>query len=142
MTTLDVPIGGGVNATAPILEVKVPATYRLQVTNVFGCETKQDFTLLEGCEPRIYIPDAMNVNYLPNSQFEIRAFHILNPLLKIYNRWGEVVYETDNLDIRWDGRVNGRVHSPTLYPYILFYDAEDFPERGRLKEVGSVWVFQ
>ena len=141
-TTAGVSLGGGFDATAPILEVKVPATYVLEVENRFKCKAKDQITLTEGCEPRIYIPEAMNVNYVPNSEFKIIAFHIVNPLLKIYDRWGEIVYETENLDIRWDGRVNGRVHSPTLYPYILFYDAEDFPERGRQKETGAVWVFQ
>jgi gliding motility-associated-like protein len=142
MTIFDVPLGGGIDATAPILEVKVPATYRLQIENVFGCQAKSEFKLEEGCEPRIYIPDAINVSYTPNSELTVRAFHISNPNLKVYDRWGEVVFETENLDIRWDGRINGQVHPSTLYQYILQYNARDFPDRGRLKETGGVWVFQ
>ncbi|MBN1117598.1 MAG: gliding motility-associated C-terminal domain-containing protein [Bacteroidales bacterium] len=40
--------------------------------------------------------------------------------MKIFNRYGQLVYNTDNPDIRWDGRnkMTGRIVSPGVYYYI------------------------
>jgi PKD repeat protein len=138
-TALDVPINGG--STDSFLIVIAPSLYKLEVENNFGCITKDDVTAVEGCEPRVFIPEA----FTPigqNPKFKVEYAHIDEVNLKIFNRWGELVFETENLDDQWDGRVKGRIQAPTVYPYILTYKAIDFPDRGVLKEIGSVWVLK
>ena len=41
--------------------------------------------------------------------------------MKIYNRWGELVFETDNIDESWDGinQRNGERALPGVYLYVV-----------------------
>ncbi|WP_162628229.1 PKD domain-containing protein [Arcticibacterium luteifluviistationis] len=138
-TAAGVPLGG--NASDSIQEVIAPSVYTLEVENNFGCFTEDDIEVVEGCEPRVFFPNA----FTPigaNPKFKVQYAYLDDVNLKVFNRWGELVFETDNLDIQWDGRVKGKIQAPTLYPYVLTYKALDFPERGFLKEIGSVWVLK
>ena len=40
--------------------------------------------------------------------------------MKIFNRWGIQVYETEDPDINWDGKISGtdRLVAPGVYYYI------------------------
>lgn len=40
--------------------------------------------------------------------------------MKIYNRWGNLVFQTDDPDINWDGRYmgNGKLLAPAVYYYV------------------------
>jgi gliding motility-associated-like protein len=138
-TALDVPINGG--SYDSFLVVIAPSLYKLEVENNFGCQTKVDVTAVEGCEPRVFFPEAFSpIGF--NPKFKVEYANIKEPNLKIFNRWGEIVYETNDLDITWDGTVRGKIQAPTVYPYVLTYKAVDFPDRGILKEIGSVWVLK
>jgi gliding motility-associated-like protein len=39
--------------------------------------------------------------------------------IKIYDRWGEKVFESGDLDFQWDGRYRGRLEEPGVYVYEL-----------------------
>lgn len=141
-TAAGVPLGG--NASDSIQEVIAPSVYTLEVENNFNCSTSDEIEVVEGCEPRVFFPEVFNP-FSPvtqNQSFKIEYAYLDDVNLKVFNRWGELVFETDNLDIKWDGRVKEKIQAPTLYPYVLTYKALDFPERGVLKETGSVWVLK
>ncbi len=54
--------------------------------------------------PNAFSPDGDGINDIFN--FESRF--IVGVRMKIYNRWGELVYQTTNIDQGWDGTVNGK----------------------------------
>ncbi len=141
-TALGVALNG--SATDSIQVVIAPATYILDVENDFECQTSDEIMVVEGCEPIIYIPSALNTQSSvgQNRQLKVIYEHIDNEKLEIFNRWGELVYETQDLELKWDGTVKGKVQSPTLYAYKLSYTSVDFPDRGILTEEGAVWVLR
>ena len=57
---------------------------------------------------------------------------------RIYNRWGEVIFATTNPEQKWDGTYHGTTYPPMLYPYIVTFKSESFPDRGRVVKRGSV----
>lgn len=66
--------------------------------------------------PNVFTPNGDNQNDL--LQPRIRCF-VERVDLKIYNRWGQLVFETDNPDIDWDGRnLNGEDLPAGTYFYI------------------------
>ena len=74
------------------------------------------------CElPPIGIPNAVT----PNDDAENDVFWIRNiwhyPLntLRIYNRWGNLVFEADGYNNTWDGTRNGRDLPDATYYYVL-----------------------
>lgn len=80
--------------------------------------------------PRIFIPDAFN----PDS--EIEKNRIFQPYVSyaspddyifiIYNRWGEKIFETNNTQQGWDGKINNKfTESGTYVYYIKFSTAEN-----------------
>jgi gliding motility-associated-like protein len=41
--------------------------------------------------------------------------------LKVFNRWGQLVFETTNPDIQWDGKnLNGKELADGAYHYICY----------------------
>ena len=40
-------------------------------------------------------------------------------VFRIYNRWGELIFETNNPDTKWDGTFNGKPLNPGVYVYYL-----------------------
>jgi len=56
-----------------------------------------------------------------NDKFEIRHTNIEElGLMRVYNRWGELVFETDNPSFNfWDGTFRGKELNPGVYVYYL-----------------------
>jgi gliding motility-associated-like protein len=59
-----------------------------------------------------------------NDFFEPIKIHQINKIeLKIYNRWGVLLYQTNELPIQWDGTysLNSRKVSAGVYYYVCTY---------------------
>ena len=41
--------------------------------------------------------------------------------IKIYNRWGTMVYHATDKNFRWDGRINGKIYFNMVYNYVIFF---------------------
>jgi gliding motility-associated-like protein len=55
--------------------------------------------------------------------------------LKIYNRWGELVYSSNDINKGWDGTYNGVQVNNGLYTYMLklvFNDKEVKTDKGSI----------
>ncbi len=114
-----------------------------EVTNNYNCMVSRNIKLEQGCEPIIEIPTAITPDGqgpIENETLKVIHHFIERPVLQIFNRWGEQVYETDDLTKEWDGSFKGKIYSPQLYAYVLKYYARDFPHLGEQKKVGSVLV--
>lgn len=40
--------------------------------------------------------------------------------IKIFNRWGTIVYRATDKNFRWDGRINGKIYFNVMYNYVIF----------------------
>ncbi len=67
--------------------------------------------------PNIFTPNGDNINdfYHPKMPY----YFVSHVDMKIFNRWGQLLFETDDPDIMWDGRIqkNNRMVSPGVYYY-------------------------
>jgi gliding motility-associated-like protein len=99
-----------------ILEGLAPGTYHIRV-KVIGCDTLTDSTivLVQDCQieiPNVITPNGDGINdhfYITNIEF------YPNSEIKIYNRWGKKIYESENYQGDWDGDN----HSDGTYFYIF-----------------------
>ena len=41
--------------------------------------------------------------------------------LKVFNRWGELIYTTSDKEAGWDGRLNNRQVQSGIYMYVVNY---------------------
>lgn len=102
--------------------VKNTGEYFVQVTDHFGCPGNDDAKVKRRCGillhfPNIFTPnrDGLNDVYQPLGN-DVLEFNI-----RIYNRWGEMVYRSDELASGWDGTMNGKPAVNDTYIYQAEY---------------------
>ncbi|MCG8575645.1 MAG: gliding motility-associated C-terminal domain-containing protein [Flavobacteriales bacterium] len=80
-------------------------TYTATVTDENGCKVSAPVTVL--FDPLIYVPNAFTPNGdSHNHFFKAIASNINEFEMLIFNRWGEIVWQADDLDDQWDGTIN------------------------------------
>ena len=94
----------------------------LIATSSGGCsDTLTKFAWVKVVEkPALYVPNLFSPNDDGvNDFFKIEGSGFKQVDLKIFNRWGEKVFETDNANIGWDGYFSGEKAEPGVYVYHL-----------------------
>ena len=108
----------------PIANPFINTTYFLTIEDENGCKNIETITILIRdfeCElPYIFIPNAFTPNNDgENDIFYVRANSITDVYLAVYNRWGQKVFETRDLNQGWDGTFNGIPLEPDVFGYYL-----------------------
>lgn len=68
----------------------------------------------------IYVPNAFTPNADGFNEFwRIQGTFIQTFSVRIYSRWGEVIFESNDIDRSWDGTDNGRQAPEGVYVYLL-----------------------
>ena len=86
-------------------------------------------------DPIVYIPNAFIVNSVnPTFKPIISLYEFDSYQLQIYDRWGEVIFTTDNADVGWNGYgVGNGLVSEGVYIYVVTFedrDAKQYVYRG------------
>ena len=70
--------------------------------------------------PFVYIPNAFSPNKDgSNDKLYVRGQYIFEFVFRVYDRWGELVWETSNINDGWDGTYRGKLLDPDVYDYYL-----------------------
>jgi gliding motility-associated-like protein len=136
--------GDGDTSTAisPKHRYSKPGTYtvRLYASDRYGCsdftqvviEVKQEFNL--------YIPDAFSPNGDNiNETFLIQGGGIKDFSIRIFNRWGEEVYFSEDIEKAWDGTFKGESVPSGVY---YFNVNLKLPDNKIHQEQGSLILFR
>jgi gliding motility-associated-like protein len=111
------------NVNAPSITIRTTGDYWVSVTN--GCGTKTDtISVFEKCEFDIYVPSAFTPNGdQRNDVFKIPPLN-KNKLVKliIFNRYGQMVFETSDVTKGWDGTFNNKLQDPGTFVYTLIME--------------------
>jgi gliding motility-associated-like protein len=114
-------------ATGLIVSTTLPLT--LVVDAGYSCSVVRDTIDLPACAVsghHLYIPDAFSPNGDGvNDVFEIFGDKVnwLYLSINIYDRWGEKVFVSNDLDFKWDGNYHGARQSGFyVYTLNIFYD--------------------
>ncbi|GAA4456492.1 T9SS C-terminal target domain-containing protein [Nibrella saemangeumensis] len=123
--------------------VRQVGTYQLQVTNPDGCTATDAAQVLDLCDPRVVTPEAFTPNGDGvNDAFSVFTAYITDFDLKIFNRWGEVIFHSDDPEKRWDGTYRGALYPSMLYAYVISFKSQYFPERPKEVKRGSVLLIR
>ena len=108
----------------PIHNYSSPGQYTLtlKVINEGGCESVQTQTICIELANDIVIPNAFSPNGdLMNDIFRAVGVNISSFNMQIYNRWGLLLYETNDILQGWDGRYNDKDMEVGTYVYQIQY---------------------
>ncbi len=112
----------------PTLSREAYYTVKLVATNsALNCSdsTRKTLTVLDFClieVPTAFTPnnDGLNDYFRPHN-----ALKATNYQFKVYNRWGQLVFQSNNWQEKWDGRINGVLQSTGVYVWMLSYVHRD-----------------
>ena len=73
----------------------------------------------DSCYKRIFIPNTFTPNGDgTNDKVYLRGINIRKADFRIYNRWGEEIFFTDDIKIGWDGTYKGQKMTPQVVVYV------------------------
>lgn len=95
----------------------------------YGCDVKQDSVKIyfEQCDCQIYVPNSFTPNGdAINEGFTVYFDCVLESFkLQLFNRWGEIIYETTDENFQWDGMLkNGSFAQQGVYTWKIRYSIE------------------
>jgi gliding motility-associated-like protein len=117
-------------------------TYIVRATNSIGCYGEDAVTVrVFKTGPDIFVPNAFTPNGDGHND-------VIRPILvgirqlnffRIYNRWGQLVFQTSESEKGWDGKIGGQVQASNNYVY--FVQAIDYTGR-TITRKGSIALIQ
>ena len=118
-------------------------TYIVNVKDTNGCQASDSVTVHVIPNYDLYVPSAFTPNGDGiNDYFEIfgnkSAWNFVD--IKIFDRWGEKVFESNDLYFQWDGTYRGQIQQPDVFVYILTVGYIDGHSTGVLK--GSITLIR
>lgn len=123
MTYLWEPTGETTQTIAATLQT----VYKVTVTNEDGCASADEFEIGSDCISSYYIPTGFSPNSDGiNDVFRPTLVNYEKYTLIIFNRWGEIMFESEEPNQGWDGTFNGQAVPTGMYFYsIRFITTED-----------------
>lgn len=117
----------------PVYTVTQPGSYSLSATN--NCGATLNEVLVSSGICKVFVPNAFTPNNDgKNDQFKVLGTEDVAQFnLKIFNRWGETVFETSDKSKGWDGNLNGRASPIGVFIYILSYKDNNSTESKIIK---------
>ncbi|MBV9961457.1 MAG: PKD domain-containing protein [Parafilimonas sp.] len=94
--------------------------------NEYGCSDTSCQQLTAIVSPLVDVPNAFSPNGDgTNDAVFVKGYGIAKMTWNIYNRWGQLVFSSFNINTGWDGRFKGALQPQDVYAYILNIEFTD-----------------
>ena len=104
----------------PVVEVNPSVTtcYTLKGENQFGCVSYDDVCVNVKYDYQIFIPNSFSPNGdSENDVFIPNGYGLVSIHLEIFDRWGELIFESKDDEIGWNGKNKGVICEQNTYIY-------------------------
>ncbi|PKO97614.1 MAG: hypothetical protein CVU14_10395 [Bacteroidetes bacterium HGW-Bacteroidetes-9] len=102
--------------------------YRVEllVTNAYGCTDRFENQVFISPKYAIHIPGAFTPNGDGlNDVFQVHGNGVKEYSIWIYDRWGALVFFSNNIDQSWDGKIGGVPANRGIYVYHTYFKDEN-----------------
>ncbi len=137
------------NETTPMIEVSQEGYYHVTVTSHIGtsaCPISDSVFVRNICAPRVFVPNVFTPDGTENKNFRIFGNHYTDFSITIFNRWGEVIFSSTDLEFMkktgWDGTYKGKPMPLGVYTYIIYYNGEEEEYHGPYRKEGDVMILR
>ncbi len=108
--------------------------------NQFGCTDTICSPVTAEIVPLLDVPNAFTPGrFGRNGVVKVEGFGINRMTFRIYNRWGQMVFESNDRRLGWDGTFNGKPQPMEVYAYVL--DVEFF-DGTRTRKTGDITLIR
>lgn len=137
--------GGSSSAVNPIHNYREVGFYKIYLvaSNDYGCTDTASNDIVVTSDivfPNVFTPNvkgpnggAYDVNDYSNDVFFPYASGITEYNLKIFNRWGELIFESNDLKVGWDGYFKDKLCQQDAYVWkadVKFFDGRTYNRTG------------
>ncbi|HLK30548.1 MAG TPA: PKD domain-containing protein [Puia sp.] len=102
--------------------------------NQYGCADRACLPVDVIVNPLFDVPNAFTPGrFGDNSIVKVRGFGISKLMFRIYNRWGQKIFESNDQNIGWDGTFKGAPQPVDVYAYVVeveFFDGKRATKKG------------
>lgn len=124
-----------------VFKVTVPGEYAVVATN--ECGTFTDTVLIEDCLCIPIVPTAFSPNGNGhNDTFRADGCMPFAFEMFVFNRWGQLVFQSDNIMDGWNGMVNGKPAEEGVYGWLIRYTQTTRVKRPNRELHGSVTLLR
>lgn len=104
----------------PIASPKSTTTYYVKIAGVNGCSVSKKVTITINDNFEIFVPDVFSPNGDgQNDILYVRGTGIKELNFAVYDRLGEIIFESNDLTIGWDGTYKGSSLNSAVFVYYL-----------------------
>ncbi len=129
-----------------VIIVNDPGVYLVEITNSTGCTIQDHVDIKEYCISSIWVPNA----FTPqgdgtNDTWEIKGSGIVNYSVIVFNRWGSLIWESNDMNDSWDGTHmdTGNDVQIEVYAYKISYSYFDINGKMKSQEkLGTVTIIR
>lgn len=108
--------------------------------NANGCSDTVCQVVSAIVSPDIDVPNAFTPGrFGVNGVIKVKGFAIAKMDWKIYNRWGQVVFESESPDDGWDGSYRGTLQPMDVYAYTL---SVEFTDGTKARRTGDITLLR
>lgn len=125
------------------ITIRDSGIYWVEITDLCKTYTDSFSANVTDCNCLIVIPnvftpngDGLNDNFYPVINCDLTAYQIY-----IFNRWGNLLFQSDDQFEVWDGKYNGENVPDGVYFYLMKY-ITSYPEENEGVKTGSVTVLK
>jgi gliding motility-associated-like protein len=109
---------------SPLAYPKTPTLYWVTVTDQNGCRVRDSvrvYLKYTSCESsNIFVPNAFSPNNDgKNDKLFVRGNFIKELYFAVYDRWGQRVFETRDMNTGWDGTYKGTKMDPAVFGWYV-----------------------
>jgi len=125
-----------------------PGTYRVDLVNSFQCKNSDEVLVKSECEPIIKAPNAFRPSSAIEDNKTFSAFTLFiedNFHVYIYNRWGELIFQSSDREFQWNGGYNNDLSRPLpggAYSWVVEYTSTFRPQEGIQRKRGGVLLLR
>jgi gliding motility-associated-like protein len=126
--------------TPPISETHFPVRYT--ITDEWGCQQTAQKNIFIYSSCTVFLPNA----FTPNGDGINDVFRPLNAVkadgleFLVYNRWGQLLFKTDNWKQGWNGKLKGQLQPSGVYVWMIRYINRDTQQK--MEQKGTVTLIR
>jgi len=117
---------------------------KLKVTDKFGCTNSDTVNIrVVECNPEVYIPTAFSPQGdRTNDLWRVQTYSVDKLKVYVFNRWGQMVFYTQDANVAWDGNFKGAACPSGNYKYIIEYEGDLNGQLLSNKKSGTITIIR